>query len=154
MIPRFKKRTGGSAITEMGPALFILLIAIFFPLLDLALVGLAYFSCATLNDLQTNKAAMLPQSEAESEGGPVKKGVREAWQLSAIGTLARLAGEPSTDVSYTEFGADQCVVVSTSFSVKPFLPIPFIPGVPGISAPVGFTIQGKRLLEDPSNLGK
>ncbi len=144
----------GSAMTELGPALLILLVAIFFPLLNLSTIGLTYFCCGTLTDLQANKAALLPASLATSDTGPVKKSVVDAWKATGLGAFANLAQPPITTVSYTMIGTTPYAEVSTQFAANPLMTVPFIPGVPGISAPVQFTFTSKRVVEDPIGLGR
>lgn len=148
------RRSSGSAMTELAPALLFLLLAVFFPLLDLTAMGLTYSAGATLTDLQADKAALLPSSMAQKDDGPVKSGVVSAWKQTGIGTFAHLSEPPITQVTYPLTNGVQYVVVSTSFLANPFLTIPFIPGVPGLSAPMGFRCSSKRVLEDPGDVGK
>jgi hypothetical protein len=145
---------GGSAITEFGPALLFLLLVGFFPLLDLAAIGLTYCSCSTLNDLQADKAKLLPRSQAVDDGGPVKLSVVSAWQKSGVGAFTKLSSAPTTEISYVPISGEQHVVVATTCTANPFMAIPFIPGVPGISAPITFTMTAKRILEDPTNMNR
>lgn len=145
---------GGSSITELGPVLLFIIIAVFFPLLNLSVIGLTYFCCGTLTDLQAEKAAVLPKSETQDNGGPVKNALPAEWEQTGIGKFAHLSEPPQTDVTFLVEGSVQKVRVSTTFSASPFMKIPFIPGVPGISAPVLFTFTSKRVVEDPRNLNK
>lgn len=146
-----RPRNTGSAISEFGPALFFVLLVIFFPLLNLAMVGLTYFCCSTLTDLQAEKAALLPRSQAEDAGGPVKSALPSVWMRTGMGAFAKLSQTPQTRLSYPIIGVTRHVQVTTNFSASPFMPIPFIPGVPGISSPLGFNFSSKRVLEDPKN---
>jgi hypothetical protein len=149
------RRDGGSAITEFGPALLFLLLVGFFPLLDLAAIGLTYCSCSTLNDLQADKAKLLPRSMADDDNGPVKLSVVSAWRKSGVGAFTKLSNDPVTEISYIPVpGSGPHVHVATTCTANPFMAIPFIPGVPGISAPITFTMKAKRLLEDPTNVNR
>jgi hypothetical protein len=149
-----RARKRGSAMAELGPALFILLIVIFFPLLNLAMFGLTYFCCGTLTDLQADKAKVLPRSIAMSDLGPVKNTVPDAWQKTGLGAFAKLSAPLETAISYPVLANGMHVRVSTRFTASPFMPIPFIPGVPALSAPVTFTFTSQRILEDPSDFGR
>ncbi len=141
-------------MSELAPALLFLLLAVFFPLLDLIALGLTYSAGATLTDLQADKAALFAATQANSDAGPVKSSVVSAWTQTGIGAFAHLVEPPATQISYPITNGVQYVVVSTSITANPFLTIPFIPGVPGLSAPMTFTFSSKRVLEDPSNAGK
>ena len=153
MIAEFRKRKG-SAISELGPALFLLFLVILFPLLDLIVLGLTYCSCTTLNDLQADKAALLPKSQADSDGGPIKTEVPSVWQKTGFGSLVKLASQPTTQIDYEPSNGAVYVVVSTTCVAAPFLAIPFIPGIPAVSAPVTFTLKARRVVEDPTNLNR
>jgi hypothetical protein len=146
------RQSAGSSIAEFGPALGILLLSIFFPLLDLVMLGFSYCQCMTLNSLQSQKAAEMSQVQASSPTGPIFQGLPSAWQQTGMGAFVKLTDAPTTTVIYQNADSqDKFVIVSTSFSVQPFLNIPLIPGVPGLSAPTAFTISSKRVVEDPSS---
>ena len=145
-----KRRQGGNAIAEFGPALGILLLSMFFPMLNLVMLGFSYSQCLALNSLQTQKAAELGKAAAKDPGGAVKAALPKAWERTGMGSFVNLVEDPSTDVNYENaVGSDQYVVVSTTFSIRPFLNIPIIPNVPALSAPATFTITGRRVVEDP-----
>lgn len=150
---RFNLRTRtGSSIAEFGPALGILLFSIFFPLLDMIMLGFAYTQCLSLNSLQAQKAAEVGKAQAKDPAGVVVAALPNAWQATGMGAFIKLAQPPVTSVAYeTAVGSDQYVIVSTTFSVNPFLNIPIIPGVPALSAPATFTISTRRVVEDPTS---
>jgi hypothetical protein len=142
----------GNSIAEFGPALGILLLAFFFPLLDLVMFGFAYSQCLTLNSLQAQRAAELARAQARDPGGTVIQGLPNAWQRTGMGSFVGLTAPPLTAITYaTAVGSDQYVIVTTTFSVRPFLTIPLIPGVPGLSAPATFTVSTQRVVEDPTS---
>jgi hypothetical protein len=142
----------GSSLAEFGPALGILLLSVFFPLLDLIMVGFAYCQCMTLNSLQLQKAAELPAAAAQAPNGAVFQALPDAWQHTGLGAFVKLTEPPTTAIAYQDArGRDRYVIVSTTFSVSPFLNIPIIPGIPALSAPATFTISGKRVVEDPTS---
>ncbi len=142
----------GNSIAEFGPALGILLFSFFFPLLDLVMFGFAYSQCLTLNSLQAQRAAAMGKAQARDPGGTVIAGLPNAWQHTGMGSFVGLTESPTTAITYvTAVGSDQYVIVATTFSVKPFLQIPLIPGVPALSAPATFTISTRRVVEDPTS---
>jgi len=146
------RRKRGSAIAEFGPALFILLLCLFFPLLDMVALGLHYVACAQLVSLQTQKAAQVTRADAVNASGPVRGGLPDAWMKTGMGQFVRLAQRPNTEVKYDKIDdREENVIVSTTFQVPPLLMIPVCPGVPGLGAPSTFVISSKRLMEDPEH---
>lgn len=142
----------GSAMTEFAPALFIVLLGLFFPLMDLVAVGIQYQICSQLVALQAQRAASCPKKDAVSAEGPVRGQVVKAWQETGMGKFLSLQEKPVTEVTYAKIDGDKVnedVIVKTKFLVAPFLMIPILPGVPGLGAPSEFVISSKRLLEDP-----
>lgn len=156
---RMKRRrsTFGGTIAETGPAIFILLLMLFFPLLDLVAMSAAYFSCATLNDLQLREAALLPKKEAQDPNGTVCKKIPDDWKSKGIGNFVGLQQPVNTQVDYvvgttdTQKRQDMEVRVTTRVRIRPFLTIPFFPGIPGLGAPMDFQIQTQRLVENQNN---
>jgi hypothetical protein len=117
-------------------------------------MGLAYCACLSLNTLELRAAATASAGEAQ----PAALAVQQKWTASGLGNLMGLVNYPSLNISYqpgaaTIYGTDQYVVVTTTFYVKPILTIPFFNGVPGLGAPISFTVTQRQLLEDPSNAG-
>lgn len=148
-----KRGERGSAIAELGPALLILFLFLFFPLVDLMSLGVIYMSCATLNDLQLREAALLSKAEAQDPAGRVRKGIADVWQQSGLGQFVKVVDSPATTVSYSQRQDDEVVVVTTNVTASPFLTIPLFPGVPGLGAPVSFTFANERLVENPETGG-
>jgi hypothetical protein len=162
-IPKRMMRSayGGTAMAEFGPGLGILLIAIFFPLVDLLCVCLSYGLCLVLNNFQVHEASLLPQAEAKSAGGSVKKGIPDKWG-SGMGHFVKMQGPVTTDVTYraglpgSDSGntnvQDKVVRVTTTVTCSPFLPIPLpVANVPGLNGPMIFTISTERAMENPDN---
>jgi hypothetical protein len=152
--PKVYRKTTGSALSEFGPAIFILFVFAVFPAIDLIFMGLAYCACVSLNTMELRAAAKVSASEAQ----PAALAMQEKWSASGLGNLLGLVNYPSINVSYqqgsaTVYGADQYVSVTTSFYVRPLLTIPFFSGVPGLGAPITFSVSQRQLLEDPTNAG-
>jgi hypothetical protein len=147
------RKQHGSAIAEMGPALFILLIVGVFPVLDLIFAGSAYCACVLLNNLELREASRIPASETDASMTQIAYN----WQNSGVGQFAGVVGQPQAQCTYnaidiqgsTSAGKEMYVIVSTTVTLKPFFPIPFFGQIPVLGAPVTYTIGGRRLLENP-----
>lgn len=152
-----RRNKRGSSIAETGPALFILFLMLFFPLVNLVTMTFAYFSCTTLNDLQLREAALLPKKDAQDPAGAVMKRIPEEWKAEGIGAFAGLNKPQVTIVDYVtqskdKDGREEAVVrVTTQVQLRPFLTIPFFPGVPGLGKPMDFQITSQRPVENFSN---
>jgi hypothetical protein len=137
-------------LSEFGPALFILFICAVFPVMDIIFIGISYCACSTLNSLQLREVARLPASQAMAGAQTVE----QRWKTSGLGYLAGSNIDPTVSISYNNgednpIGTDVYVNVVTNFSVRPLLTIPFFPGVPGLGAPLLWTVRGQRLMENP-----
>ncbi len=157
-------RTGrnsvGSSIAELPAALMILLIILFFPMLNLVGLGLSYASCATLNNVQLREAALIPFSQSNKPNGPVRQAIPEAWVQSGLGRFVHLNDDPDTKVS-TKAGQldpesgiqEQIVIVQTDFELRPFLvqDSALLPKVPGLNRPIHFTFTTERPIENYNN---
>lgn len=149
-----RRSASGTAIAEFGPGFAVLVLMIFFPLVDMLGLGASYASCTLLNYCQLREAAFCSKDEALAQDGPVKSGVPQTWRQQGVGKFANLIEDPKTEVNYVD--ADdagngvvfQYVQVSTSATASPFLAVPFFAGVPGLGAPVTFKISSERLLEN------
>jgi hypothetical protein len=151
-VVRAIRKQRGSAISEMAPALFLLLVVAVFPVLDLIFDGLAYCACVTLNNLQLREAVRVPKSQATDPSGTVQLDIPNNWRASSLGGLAPLMSDPVTEVTYDVVAGNAVASVSTTLSVRPLMVIPFFPNVPGLSAPMPLTITTTRILENPSFL--
>ncbi len=150
----FGRATKGSAIAELGPALYIVLMGFFFPVLVMLSMVLCYGSLLVLNNLQVHEAALLPYQQVQDPTGPIIKVIPGQWQANGLGIYCNLVSFPQTKVSYS-LGAtdingiqDHLVTVVTTATIKPLVSVPFVPEVPGLSAPVTYTISTYRLVEN------
>ncbi|MBS1994028.1 MAG: hypothetical protein JSS83_26130, partial [Cyanobacteria bacterium SZAS LIN-3] len=149
----------GSSIAEFGPALGVILICFFFPLLDLLVVGIAYETCRVLNSNQAHEASLINWEQATDPSGPICKDLVDQWQ-SGMGQLVKAAAPPTTTITYRdgETGSDKVtdkiVSVETTVICNPFLPIPlpFI-NVPGLNGPMTFAVISERPMENPDDAG-
>lgn len=148
----------GAGIAEFGPAMLVLVICIFFPLVDILSVCLAYCTVMVLNYNQVAQASLVRASEAADPSGEVKKGIPDVWR-SGMGKFVNMTGNVDTVVQYrngqqeTGTGAtdaqDVIVRVKTTVVCNPFLPIPFFFGIPGINAPFPMVVFHEKQMENP-----
>ena len=143
---RLGRSNSGSSLSEVPPALFLLIFCAIFPVLNFIMISVTYCSCVLLNNLELREAARTPHSQLI----PVFLSIQQNWQASALGQMAGLAGPPDSDTSYYVSGGDTYVTVSTIFTAKSLFNIPFFNGIPGLGAPWTYTISNNRVLEDPS----
>jgi hypothetical protein len=119
-------------------------------MINLVYWGLAYATCANLNSLQLREVARTPGSQAMAAAASVEC----QWKSSILSKLACFSSDPSVAISYSYGeaninGKDVYVALTTSFTVRPLLNIPFFGKVPGLAAPMNISITGERLLENP-----
>jgi hypothetical protein len=140
---RASRRSRRGSVAEMGPALFLLLVCAVFPMVDVIFACLSYCSCMAANDMEVSEAAKVPSTNSIDTVNDILC----KWQFSGLGQFVGLTTQPIVTVTYPD---NQYVVVTTKFSVKPLLPIPFFIGLPGLNSPLVYTIADKKLLESPS----
>jgi hypothetical protein len=154
--PRVNRR--GSSLAEFAPALLILVLLIFFPVLDLIGICFSYGVVALLNSSQTNEASLLPYAKANDPGGPVKKEIPDTWRRTGLAQFVKVVGNPTTNISYRD-GQDngnstkeKIVVVNTEVVCAPlvFLPIP-VGKIPGMNAPMKLSATSERPMENPDH---
>ncbi len=155
---RGRRTSRGAGIAEFGPGMLVLVICIFFPLVDILSVCLSYCMLMVLNYNQVAQAALVKASEAQDPTGEVKKGIPDVWR-GGMGKFVNMSGNPQTDVSYRAGQAEQgsgatdaedvIVRVKTTVTCNPFLPIPFFFGIPGINAPFPMVVFQEKQMENP-----
>jgi hypothetical protein len=148
----------GSALAEFAPALLILVLLIFFPVLDLLGVCFDYGVVALLNYNQVHEAALLPSDKANDPSGPIKKDIVEAWRHTGLAQFLKVTGSPDTSISYRDGQSnkdsttEKIVIVTTSVVCEPFifLPIP-IAKVPGLNTAMKLSATSECPMENPDN---
>jgi hypothetical protein len=156
--PRLEKQTRrahGNSIVEFAPALSILLICFFFPLLDMLAVLVSYGLCMVLNYNQVHEASLLQKIDAENPAGVVRKGIPDQW-LAGMGHLVKVQGYPQTEIFYRDGQTgpdkvtDRIVMVRTTVVGSPFLTIPLpVLNVPGLNGPMTIQLSSERQMENP-----
>jgi hypothetical protein len=157
---KFGRKSRGSAIAEFGPALGIILIFFFFPMIDFLSVGMSYGFLMVLNYNQVHEASLLPASAAQDPNGSVKKAIPNQW-LNGMGQFVKMSGSPQTTVAYrngvegSDTVTDKIVSVTTAVVCNPFLtiPLPCI-NVPGLNGPMNFSVTSERPMENPDDPGQ
>lgn len=158
----FKGRNSHAAtLAEFGPALFILLLVFFFPVLDLVSICFAYGVVKVLNNNQVHEASLIPAEKAQDPNGLVKKGIPAQWHDSGLGKFVNVAGRPVTEITYRDglsggeaSSTGKFVMVKTTVVCNPAVFVPFpILKVPALNSPVPLTVSSERPMEDPENAG-
>lgn len=162
------RKPQGSALAEMGPALFILLILIFFPMLNLVQIGAAYALANTYHQYvlrevafrrPDDKDAAISRVNNEIDANPLYQFLRitnrtvdEVKFLKADDSEVTMPLPTITDATPPEVREDARqkrndiakVRVTTTMTVSPYFTLPFFNNIPGISAPVPFRAQSER----------
>jgi hypothetical protein len=146
---RKRNRRYGGAIAETGPALFLFFVCVFFPMLDLLYIVAGYGFGWFLHSTEVRECSVRkPDNSAGSQYVKIAdddffknaKGMAEFLGFNDANRSTRIRhdGPVFTDGAN---GAPGEVRLTTSVDIKPWLYIPFIPGVPGLSKdiPVSFT---------------
>lgn len=141
------RRKRGTAITETGPALFLLFIVILFPLIDLLYMGVAFAIVWYLNHLEVRELAVrLP-----SETAQVLTDVDTLFTSTGFGTFIGLSlpriSHPLAGQAVRS-GSPVTVTCTTVATVDPFLTIPFFAPIPGLNESCTFQVSSTRLQEE------
>ncbi len=150
---KLKRRTKGSAITETGPALFLLLIVILFPLIDLLYMGVAFAIVWYLNHLEVRELSVRIPAECVTALTNVDQIFTSTGFGTFIGlTMPRIQHPLPGSATYS--GTPRMVTCTTVATVDPLLTIPFFTGIPGLNQTCTFQVTSTRLQEEEGiNLG-
>jgi len=133
-------------MSEMPPAMFLLFFFAVFPLVNLIFLGVIFASCISLNNAELREAARTPRSQLTT----ALAALQQDWQNNILGRMTGISNTPESNFYYTNIGEDAYVGVSTTFTLKPFLPVPFLNQIPALGKPWSFSVKSKRVLENPS----
>src|SRR5271156_2091200 len=89
---RGRNGKGGSGVAEFAPALMVLVICIFFPLVDFLAIGLSYGLGRVLNYNQCHEASLVPWGQATDSGGAVMQGIPNQWG-GGMGHFVKMSGD-------------------------------------------------------------
>lgn len=149
-----KRRKKGSAIAEFGPALFLFIIIIFFPMLDMLGLLASYCMGYYCNFMACRELAVRKQAEAGAVITDVNAALFQSGIVQFLGmkthddSASGSAG--SADLSHkADFiaganGMQPMVQCTTYVRATPFLSIPFWGSCPGLNAPMDFQIISQR----------
>jgi hypothetical protein len=166
-----RRRRKGSAIAEFGPAVFIILIVIMYPMIDFLYMSVAYCYGWYCNHLVVRNVATADPTSGAAVGTAVSNAVT-AWATTGMaayvmGGLARTnpqnqvtfliidnstqlvtgnSGVPAPAPSTTSSVGYAHVV--TQITVYPFLPLPWLGGCQGINEPITFNYADQRPQEE------
>ncbi|CAN5180243.1 hypothetical protein BH10CYA1_BH10CYA1_61060 [soil metagenome] len=150
-----KRNSKGASIAEFGPALIVLLIFFFFPLVDLLSVCLSFGLCTVLNTNQLHEASLDPWQDATDPNGIVMKTIPSVWG-NGMGRFVKPSGAPITTVSYrngdtnSDKQTDKVVRVETTVQCNPCIPLPIpIAKVPGLNGPFTVKVAAEKTMENP-----
>ncbi|MFN8550412.1 MAG: hypothetical protein U0103_02890 [Candidatus Obscuribacterales bacterium] len=152
---KVNRENKGVSIAEFGPALIVLLIFFFFPLVDLLAVGLSFGICTVLNSNQLHEASLERWQDAADPNGTVMKVIPTTW-ARGMGRFVRASGAPQTTVGYrdgdknSDDQIDKVVKVETSVRCNPFVPLPIpVANIPGLNGSYTVTISAEKTMENP-----
>src|SRR6202043_431171 len=90
----------GSALSEFGPALFMLFVFGLLPVLDTIFMGIDYAGAYSLNQLQLREAQKTPRSQAIAITGPILTTIPVQWRSSLLGMMSHPSQDIITNVDY------------------------------------------------------
>ncbi|MBC7999280.1 MAG: hypothetical protein IAF58_15120 [Leptolyngbya sp.] len=144
------RKSSGHEMAEFAPAMFILLVCILPPMLDLLYLGIAYASGWYLNHLQCREVACV----APANSTDALTRARVAWEASTLARFVKGREVTSVPVRWEDrrpppdLSSQDTAIVTTTVRIQPFLQIPFLGSIPGIGAPVDFTYMSERPQEE------
>ncbi len=162
---KYLRKSSGSAITETGPALFILLIFTFFPMLDILQLGAAYAISNTYHQYISREVAFRrPEQSAlaiakvntEIANNPVFQfvGIKVPSGVSVdppvfVTTNGTPVAPPQNpnDVSDPTNNVRRSIAkvrIRTTVTCIPYFTVPFFNNIPGLGAPVPFVSSSER----------
>ena len=139
------KNTGNAArnqrgeISEMAIGISILLFCGFFPLANLAYATCVYFVGCCYNDAESRELSVHRQKDFAA----VQQSTLSQFGQTGLSQFI-FHGPPRIRSSYSVDVSKGTVTDSSTITVSPFLPMPMIPNVPGLSADMTFTITQTR----------
>lgn len=143
------RRKRGAAIAETGPALFLLIIIIFFPMLDLLEMAAGYVFSSIYHDYMVRELAIrVPESNGNAAA---KEKINAEFRSSGFFSFLKMQNN-DMKVDRVRYLPDMAnptqIELSTTVTVRPFINIPFFAQVPGMGAPVDFKLTSVRPQEE------
>ncbi len=144
-----RNKKGGTSTVELAPALFVLLIIVLIPCIDMLHIGLCYAFGWYANHLATREVACAgPTPPAPSTPQSVADTATQAWANSGLGQFVHAPPPVNVvNVSYPPDidgdGMNDFCQVTTTVKVTPLFMLPFV-----ASQPVNFTYVTTSPLEE------
>ncbi len=155
-----RRRDNGSAIAEFGPALFVLLIIIFFPLMDFLGLAAAYCMGWYCNYNVCRELSVRKENERDQVFSECNTALFNTGLIAFVGCKTHtdtdstpasppVPSAPSDLFHHADYGAaaggfQPIVTLTTQVTAQPFITVPFIPAVPGLSAPAAMVFTSQR----------
>jgi len=147
---------------ELGPVLFITFLLIFFPMLNLMALAVAFACGSLLNWEETREMALIPTNLPGDTPAQVNNNrqqrlnaMEQAWFRSGFGQYVKVQGglqgvDSTVNSAQATSGLTNTnmVTVRTSMNVAPFVAIPFPTPVPGLNAPFPMSFTSERPVEE------
>lgn len=157
---RKRNRRYGGAIAETGPALFFFFICVFFPMMDVLYMLAGYGFGWYLHSTEIRECSV----RNPNGSGPSYVQKADDDFFNRAGGLAAFlgynAGNRSTMISHVgpiytpgQNGLPGEVTLTTNFQIRPWLYIPFLPNVPGVSANIPVSITTVKQQEENGSNG-
>lgn len=137
----------GSAITETGPALLILLVFILFPVLDLLYMGAGYVMAYTLHREEIRQVAVHNPNDWQTAINTAD----DQYLHTGAGNFLKLTRGAPLRPTWTPSDADpQEVTLDSQYQIRPFLvvPVPGLGEVPGLNGPLTVNFKTTRPQEE------
>ena len=153
------RRSKGSAITEFGPSLFILLVVIFVPLLALFYIAVGYGFAYFLHNLEIREVATNPPNITAGTQALTRADTDFVNNSCGIAQFLGInSGNYTAKVTHPGFGASSyaappagvgnitpgTVTLTTNVSIRPWLDVPFLAGLPGVGAPLNLSFTDTK----------
>lgn len=157
-------RKSSGSIAEFGPALYLLLIVLFFPMLDMVGIVLSYADCqylhftlvrqACLENILSMNSATPPQLQVSYAFVTDPNGAFRNLIVSWYNGIGHYATKNLNDITVSanvdlSQGTSKVkyVTITTTVICNPLVPIPFPYALPGFNAPETFTLTGSSVIE-------
>jgi hypothetical protein len=150
------RRRRGSAISEFGPALFLLLVIVFFPMLDLLGMAAAYVMSGIYHSYMIRELSLsappsaAPDPAIQTQAAAKTKITSDFQNTSFFRFLGMKPGDlVCSNVTYIPNATNPLLVqCTTSATMTPFISIPWWGAIPGLNAPFTFTMTSQRPQEE------
>ncbi len=154
---RRRSQFGSGQIAELGPALWIILVMVFFPMLDLMYMGMAFGSGWFLNHMVTRAVVVTDPTNASAVSSAIN-GATTAWQSSVLAQFIGVVGTPTSTPAWfpdpiNAADTNGICQITTQVTCKPFMDMRGVPiinafNIPGCTANVTFLYRDRRPQEE------